>query len=565
MSIRNLGLLLARAGTPRERDLARAQIAREGRELARELGADERALAATMAERGRDRHLVVGRAEDGTPYRVNTATLGGIRLHLTGETGSGKTRIAGNVADHVVVGALADEPVALSVFDFKGGPDGLADVVQRSFLGRVQALPPRALSRAFDRFLLFQPFGTRITPWQMLARDVAVSPLTQAAVTAEILGQMPGFGATGQLQAELLQATIATAVIEGWSIIELRYALEEPDRLREVMLRSPEPSLRVYAATRLRRDLTTGTTAGGLTARLDVVKLVREVNAVLVGPDALDVRRRCFGRGTVSVFDYSDPPEGAQRAMRALGAMNFVRLSWAIFDGARDRSTSALLITDEVQQCLTPAVSEAVSRVITTGRSFGVGYIAAHQTVTQLPADLRSEMATSMSRMVGQGSREDAQLSVEFLPVTGTVPRPRRPGEQFRWQQELLSDGEELRHRVAQIRNLPRRHFVFSERGTTLAPRVIRAADFEPPRWRDLDPGLVREFFASQGVDRDAAFARARAIEEAAAARILATAAQAERDAASAPRSRRRRAERFQTPDAVGEHDARERAEREVP
>ncbi|MEK6843439.1 MAG: hypothetical protein AABY04_03035, partial [Candidatus Micrarchaeota archaeon] len=178
MSARDLGLWLARALSPSERDLSHEQTAREGAHLARELGAGERAFSGAMAGRAHEQHLILGHADDGTSYRLATGELGGIRLHLTGETGSGKTRVATNLADHVGARALAGDRVALKVADFKGGADGLADMTLRGHLGRIEQLPSRRQDDAFRKTLLFQPFGQRITPWQMLARTRSVSPLT---------------------------------------------------------------------------------------------------------------------------------------------------------------------------------------------------------------------------------------------------------------------------------------------------------------------------------------------------------------------------------------------------
>lgn len=545
---------LAAAGDPPGLTLARTQIERDRAELRRALGVDAERFTDEMRERGRGPVLFVGSAEHDTDYRLAAASLGGAHAWVSGATGSGKTRLVAGLVDQVVGRGLGGASVATAVIDFKGD---LANLILRAFVARVSSLAPRERERAIARLLVFAPFGRLVRPWQMLAREPSVSVLTQAAATVEVLDAAARLQ-TGPRQSDMLQAILATAIEQNWSLPETRFALDEPDRLREAALRSAEPTLRVYAHDRLTRE--SAKTSDGLSARFDVLLAVEAVRATLAGPDAMDLRR-VFEPGALTVLDFSRAPLGAEAAVRVLGALALIRLAWSIFDATRRGRADLLLVADEVQVGLTPGVVAAIERIVTLGRSFGVGFLSAHQTVAQLPSDLRSILATNVgTRILGRSSREDADASLEWLPITRRVSRPRRAAERRRAEQEFLSESEERQHRVRELGRLENRRFLVSERTSPFVPRFVRSLDFDPPAWRALDPGLVREVFASQGVPREEAFARARALEEEAAARILAT---REDDR---PRGRgRRRGRAFETPDAVAAHDALERPPKEVP
>ncbi len=551
---RGLAKRMAVAGQPAGIARARAQIARDRDELRRSLGADDDRLATTMTERSERASLVVGTTDLRAAYRLPAARLGGAHAWVSGATGSGKTRLVATLVDQVVARGLRGEAVAATVVDFKGD---LAHLILRAFVARVGAFSRRERDRAIERLLVFAPFGRIIRPWQMLAREPSVSVLTQAAATVEVLEAAARLQ-TGPRQSDMLQAILATAIEQNWSLPETRFALDEPERLREAALRSAEPTLRVYAHDRLTRE--SAKTSDGLSARFDVLLAVDAVRATLAGPEAMDLRR-AFEPGALAVLDFSRAPLGAEAAVRVLGALALIRLAWSIFDSTRRGRADLLLVADEVQVGLTPGVVAAIERIVTLGRSFGVGFLSAHQTVAQLPSELRSILATNVStRILGRSSREDAEASVEWLPITRRVPRPRRAGDRRRVEPEFMSEAEERQHWVRELGRLENRRFLVSERTAPFLPRFVRSPDFDPPAWNALDPGLVREVFAAQGVPREEAFARARALEEEAAARILAS---REDDR---PRGRgRRRGRAFETPDAVAAHDALERSAREVP
>jgi hypothetical protein len=548
---RTIATALARLGEPSSVTLARTEIERERVVLTRALGADERSIEQAMDARARTGAARVGLTATGVTYRLPPA-VAGTHTWVTGATGSGKTRLTASIVDQVVARSLRGDRVAALIIDYKGD---LADLVLRAFMQRVASLPARAQANAISRLTLLAPFGPIIRPWQMLARDPAVGLLTQAAATVEILDAAARLH-TGVRQADMLQAIFAIAVEQGWSLAETRFALDEPDRLRAAALASAEPTIRVYAHDRLSRER--AATSDGLSARFDVLLAVDAVKATLAGPEALDLRQ-AFRPGALTVLDFSQAPFGGEAAVRVLGALAVIRATWAIFDSERRDRAELLLAADEVQVGLTPGVVAALDRIVTLGRSFGVGLLSAHQNVVaQIPTELRAILSTNITtRIIGRSSREDAEASSEWLPITHAEPKLRRPGEPRRNGREVMSDAEETRHRVAEIGRLENRRFLVSERATPFLPRYVSAANFDPPAWRDLDQGLVREAFASQGLPRDMAFARARELEERAAERIAANPRTSVRG--------RGRAVPFETPDAVHDHDALGGRRREVP
>ena len=553
-ALRRLALWAAGTGRPEVR-LARTQLTHDRAVAAHARGEDERRFASIVGGHAARGHLNLGTTATGTPYLLEADRLGGQHVWLSGATGSGKSRLAAAIVDEVVGRGLRGEPVATSLVDFKGD---LSDVVARAFTARVASLPARARERALGLFTVFQPFGDRVQPCQLLAREPSVSLLTQAATVVEVLEAAARLH-TGPRQSDMLQAVLAAAIGEGLSLVETRFLLEEPARLREIALRCAEPTVRVYAHERLSRE--NARTTDGLSARFDTLLGSEPVRAALAGPGALDLRR-CFRPGALSIFDFATgAPFGAEAAVRTLGALIICRLAWAVFDATRTRDADLLLAGDEIQVGLTPGVEAALERVVTLGRSYGVGLLSAHQTVAQLPTYLRSILSTNVRvRIIGRGSREDAEASKEWLPITGEVARPGQSDTSRRTERAVLTETEETRRRVREIEGLGNRFFLASERPRLFVPRYFQSRDFDPPSWSDFDPGLVREVRSAYGVPRDLAYARARAIEEEAAARILARSPDD-----TTGRRGRRRTRPFTTPDAVAAHDALEGPRREVP
>lgn len=508
-------LRLAGLSTARERRLARHAQADESQALLASVSEHEGRFRAESTARARSQHITIGDSDADAPYRVALRAMQGAHWWITAGTGSGKSRLAASLLSQLGTVAERETSWARIVFDMKGGPNSLADLVLRSAAAHASRLSRMDRDAFLRRIIVVRPFaGDWLVPWQMLVREDSVSPTVQAAAMADVLEATLSVG-TGIRQTSALTNLLTLAIVEGWSALDVRFALYDPTRLLEAAARAPLPGLRAYFAQRFGGE--GRVTVDGLAARFDALLAIDDLRAMLAGPSTLDLRR-CFEPGTLTVFDFGGAPMGAERARSALGALVFTRLCWTVFDTRRSLDTDTFLLCDELQLALSPHVVSALDSLVSLARSFRVALGSAHQSTEQIPQELRAILSTNIRfRVLGQSGQRDAALALEALPITGLVPRPRRPGAPRPTRMEFLSESEEHRMRMAELARFPRQRFVVAERGANFPSQYIHATDFDPPSWESFDPALVDVILRGDlGQSRATLLARAREIEEAA-------------------------------------------------
>ena len=286
--------------------------------------------------------------------------------------------------------------------------------------------------------------------------------------------------------------------------------MHDADRIAALAARSRIAEVRHYVATRFGRERGV---ADGIVSRLDTLLRIQAVKAAAAGPGLLDVKR-CFLPGAISVWDLGGSPLGSDEVRRAMAALTIARLTAAVFDPARAQRGFTVFVCDELAEAITPATLSAISRLITTARSFGVGLISVHQSVAQLPKETQTLLATNCRvRVIGRSSETDARDALEWLPRTGRVPRPRLPGRRPD-ALEFLSETEERSYRIAEVGRLPRQHFVIADRAAPFGSRLVRAPDCDPPPWTAIDPVLKAALQrGSAGVPRMELLRRATELE----------------------------------------------------
>lgn len=500
-----------------ERALAARTIGHDRSALTTAIRREEVAFVEEMTRRSRGNHVRVGTTEEGHPYMYELPFTN-FRGQVTGSPGSGKTRMVALIAARVAIRALEQGDTSLIAIDPKRE---LADLILRelaSYLGRLPRAARRSLLR---RVQVFRPFGPRTRSFGLLTRVASVEPMTHAAVIVEALESLTRGGMQlGVRQDPALRALLGLAISQNWSLIELRIALHEPLTIVEAAKACPLPDVQIYFQTRWARE--PRSVLDGVASRLDLLLSTASLKGVFSGAGpALDMKGAL--EGGVCIVDTSGAPLGAEGAARVLNALVIAAaLGFAAFDPARRVSGSSLVVIDEVQvPAVVPSVASTLEALYSRGRSFGIAPLVIHQAVSQLPSDLRLLLdSTVNARIVGQGSRAEMNDAAHWLPSTGLLPRTRGPGARPSPELELLSEAEEQRERVRAVAALGARSFFVADHGHGSA-RIVRSADFDPPQWSALDPEVVAELEEAAGVPVEQALASARALEEAAAARIL--------------------------------------------
>jgi hypothetical protein len=500
----------------RERRLARMSRAEDERLLRAHVDDDDRRFEDAMRCRAPGPTLLLG-ATDTVPYVLPIRDVIGSFGWLTATTGGGKTYFTAGLVDQLL-GALArrNARAAVALLDMKGE---MSDLVLRAATALAARLAPAEREAFISRITVLRFFkGDYLPEWQLLVPQPGVSPVVQAHAIAETIEATVG-AAMGPHQTVALTWLLALAIEAGLSLLELRWLLYDHDRVVRIAERSAIPEARLFVTARLGRAARV--TIDGIAARLDALLRVDAIKASLAGPAMLDLRR-CFLPGHLTILDFGGAPLGAEGGKRALATLAFTRLTWAGFDESRPRGNQTWIIADEIQEGLTPASVGNVKRIVTTGRSFGIGFWSIHQSAAQLPADLKEILATDIQfRIVGRSGEADARFASEWLPRTGVIPRRRLPGSPPPERPEFLSEGDEQRHWVNHLGTLPSRQFLVARPHAAFGSRFVTSPIFSPPPWERLDPAVAAAVLkGSWGRPRPELVARARAIEERAAAEL---------------------------------------------
>lgn len=547
--------LLARAvGLTRDLEVARARRARSAEEeaLRSHLRADDERFRRAMLRHG-EQDVLLGTDASGIGYHLAVPDLAGLFAWISAATGAGKSRLLGAILWQLVQLVVFAGLGAVILFDMKGE---LSDLLLRQVAAYAATLSPEARCELVSRLIVLRFFtGPYLVEWNLFARDPSVPIAAQAHAWAETLEATQGHE-LGLRQSPATTLTTALGIEAGRTPLEWRYLLYNPAELAAIAERSSLPEARVYVATRMARERAA---IDGVAARLDGLLRVEPIKAALAGPGMLDLRR-CFQPGTLTVCDLgTGVPLGAESQKKGLAAPTLTRLVWAGFDTHGSRSGFTVIAADELQEAILPATARHIQRVVTTGRSYGLGFWSCHQSAAQLPAELQAILSTNVRlRILGRSGEDDARRAVEWLPKTGLVPKPRLPGIPAPEGPALMSEGEELRHRIAEIGRLPARTFLVADRSAPFGPRLVRAPDFSPPQWDEIDPEVTDAVLrGSVGQPREELVRRAREIEERAAAAVLSQAP------SSAPARARRTAREL--PDVVTRAGRRGRTDAPAP
>jgi hypothetical protein len=501
----------------RERFLAEASHAEECARFDRDVQADEARFRTRMAEVERLQHVVLGKTDTGTEYRITLRDLTSLPAHVTAATGAGKSRFVGSFMARIVSAIVRGEPVSIAVAD---GKWETADQFLRSVAHVAEGLRGRRREDFLSRLYTFRFFDKTYLPsWPLLAKAAGVDIATQADAVAEVLSEIVADAMVGPRQRSMLSAILALAIEFGVPAVALPWLLNAPNEVAALAARSSLPLVRLDLS-RFERE--PQGSIDGLIARLGILLRSSSLKAVLSGATPFDFAT-CFEPGRMTAFDFGGAELGARAGVRAMGSLAISALANAAFDPRREVRGTTIIVVDEPNAFLTSVSLGQFERLITLGRSFGAGGVMfVHQGPTQLPQEFQSLLSTNVAlRVLGRSGERDALAASEWLPRTGRVPRPREPGVRPTAQGKFMSEGQEERFRIAQIGRLPARSFVVADRRMDFAPRIVRAPDFDPPAWSDIQADVRDAVLrGTVGVPRHELDARVHAIEAQAAARL---------------------------------------------
>jgi hypothetical protein len=527
----------------RARSLAEVSRANDRRKLEEELAMDEVRFQKRSDEISKVPHIIVGATQTGIPYRVTLNDLIGLPSWITAATGVGKSRLVGGLMARVVDHIVRGEPVAVVAVDGKGET---CDQLKRTIGRVVQSLPTDSQQAFVSRVHNFRFFDRKYLPsWPILTSMPGVAILTQADVIAEVLSDNAADATIGPRQRLMLSRICALAIEFELPVASLPWLMSNGNEMASLASRSSLPVVRLDLS---RFDREAQSSIDGLISRIGVLLGVPSLKAVLSGERPFDFGT-CLEPGSITTIDFGGADLGARAAVRAMGSLAISALANAAFDPRRLVHGKVYIVVDEPQAFLTSVSLNQFERLVTLGRSYGVGGIAfVHQGASQLPLEFQTILNTNIPlRILGRSSERDAEAASEWLPKTGRVPRPKEPGIRKASDSRFMSDAQEARFRITEIGHLPPRHFLIADRRCDFAPRIVQAADYNPPTWSSLDPQIADAIRrGSSGMSRTALEARVRSIEEEADARL-------QEFRRSEPSGGRRRARTIETPDVVGQ------------
>lgn len=533
-------LSLAGFNEERARKLAEANSAEERRRRQVQFREDETRLADRMAQVARSSNLLVGKTETGEDYGIPLFDFAAFPSWITAATGVGKSRLVGGMMSQIVAAIVRGEPIALTILDGKGET---ADQLLRTVAGVASRLTQTQRRAFLSNLYTFRFFDREYLPsWPLLAPMAGLTTIEQADLIAEVLGENAADATVGPRQRLMLSRILALAAEFDIPLIALPWLLNNANEVTALASRSSFPSVRLDLS-RFNRE--NQSSIDGIVARIGLL-LIPSLKAVLSGSRPFNFVAS-HKKGSITIIDVNATGL-AQASARSVGSLAISAWTSAGFSQSWSSPVTSALMVDEPQAFGNPTTFLQLERLITLGRSFGLAGVAlVHQGATQLPSEFQTLLNTNIPlRILGRSAARDAEAAAEWLPRTGRILHPRQPGGRQQKESRYLSESQELHHHVAALGRLAQRHFLVADRRTDFAPRIVRAASYDPPSWSQLDPEIANAVrCGANGVQREQLEMRVREIEAEADARFQ------ESQHAEVPRGRRRH-RNLDTPDVVG-------------
>ncbi len=415
-------------------------------------------------------------------------------LHALGQSGSGKSYFI-----LLMLRALLERRALSSLFvlDMKGE---LAELLTDLVLpGLAAALPPHEADAFLKRIVVIDPFSaTHPPPLNVLVPDPGLPIAIQARDVAECFEAAAETDVT--LRMETIHDWLLRLVIETnrrvtrgkGSFLTVRRALQEPAVLEGLVRETRDADITRYFLTRFPAEPKASRLA--LLARLDRFLALPMTQLSVGAKVCLDFDRLLEDR--IVILSLGRAPAGLQSVARFFAMVILTRFVRAIFRRPpRSHGFASLLVADEWQIALNPALAAEFESILTLARSRGVHLWLANQQLSQLDrhgAGLRSVVLGQTSLQVAfRLAPEDPRALRHLFPTTGTMRRQAVPGSTS--GTPFLSPSEELEVRLAGAARLPNRVGYWSDRRKPWGSVLMRSGTLDLPH-----PGSLPTQFVTQ-------------------------------------------------------------------
>lgn len=482
--------------------VARAAEAAVSPDLRREL---------TSLARNPARALRLGRFSEGVLAGEDLlvdARDGLAHQHVLGASGSGKSYFV----LHALISLLRRRALnSLVVLDMKGE---LAELLLDQALPALAAsLPAGEADALLGRIVVVDPFSaTHPPPLNVLVRDPGLPLPIQARDVAECFEAATETTVSARMET-ILDWMLRLAIETKVSFLGVRRALEEPALLDGLVRLSSDQDTIRYFLQRFASEPKASKLA--LLARLDRFLALPMTQLALGAKGCLDFDRLLENR--ITIVNLGRAPAGLQSVARFFAMVVLTRFVRAIFRRPpQARGFASLLVADEWQVALNPALAGEFESILTLARSRGVHLWLANQQLAQLDrhgATLRAVLLGQVAvQAVFRLAHEDAHTLKRMFPITGTMPRHARHGSATT---PFLTPAEELEARIAAAGRLPNREGYWYDRRKPWGAVPFRSATLALPPSSSLPAAYVARAQRGAVTTTAADFARMRAEEDA--------------------------------------------------
>ncbi len=447
-----------------------------------ELRRDQEALRAKGAGALRMGRFTEGPLRDGD-FLVDPARLLTHQL-LLGVTGSGKTF----QLVHQFVAALRGGLRSAVVLDMKGE---FAELLTDNVLPALAAsLPPAEADAFLRRVVVIDPFSpTHPPPLNVLVRDPGQPIGIQARGVAECFQAATESDVSVRMET-VLDWVLRLVIETGGSFRAVRRALQEPAVLEGLVRRSADPDTVRYFVTRFPSEPKASKLA--LLSRLDRFLALPMAELSLGAKTCLDFDRLLEER--ITIVSLGAAPAGLRSVARFFAMVVFTRFVRALFRRPpRGGGFGSVIVADEWQVALNPALAEEFESILTLARSRGVHLWLANQQLAQLDRHGASLKAVVLGQtnvqVLFRMAEEDARALRRMLPATGTVRR--RAGMGPVGGTPFLTPSEEAEYRANTAGRLPDREGYFNDRRQPWGSVPFRSATVSLPASSSLPPAYV--------------------------------------------------------------------------
>lgn len=471
-------------------DFGRARRVEEANLAAAEAGTVHPLLVAEQAKLARApaHALTLGEfregAQRGAALRASMRDLLA-HQHVVGASGSGKSYFV----LHELIALLEGRALnSLLVLDMKGE---LAELLTDHALPMIASKLPAQEADAFlRRIVVIDPFSpTHLPPLNVLVRDPGLPIAIQARDVAECFEAATESSVTSRMET-ILDWVLRLVIEVGGSFHAVRRALQEPAVLEGLVRESKDADTIRYFVMRFPVEPKASKLA--LLARLDRFLALPETQLTMGAAVSLDFDQLL--RDRIVIVSLGRAPAGLQSVARFFAMVILTRLTRAIFRlPPRSQGFASLLVADEWQLALNPALALEFESILTLARSRGVHLWLAHQQLSQLDrhgAALKSVVLGQCAQQaVFRLAPEDARSFRSLFPATGTMRR--RAGAVASNASPFLSGSEEVEARMNAASRLPNREGYWFDRRKPWGALPFKSADLVLPASASLPPDFV--------------------------------------------------------------------------